>query len=71
MMYLLLSKGTLKCHSGIPSSAQRLGHKSRDNLSNTYTPRKPYKRALSLLAFGILFRVLVLCCVCCRPSGRE
>jgi hypothetical protein len=25
-----------------PSGAQRLGHKSRDSLSNTYTPRKPY-----------------------------
>ena len=23
--------------------AQRLSRKSRDNLSNTYTPRKPYK----------------------------
>jgi hypothetical protein len=26
----------------ITSSAQGLGHKSRDNLSKTYTARKPY-----------------------------
>ena len=37
MMWLLLSREPLKWHSGIASSAQRLGHKSRDNLSKTST----------------------------------
>jgi hypothetical protein len=31
---------SLKWHRRHPSSAQRLGHKSRDNLSKTYTARK-------------------------------
>jgi len=42
MMCLLLSRGDyLKWHSRIPSRAQKLGRKSRDNLSNTYTARNP------------------------------
>src|ERR1035438_1542428 len=32
-------------YSRITSSAQRLGHKSRDNLSKTYAARKPTKTA--------------------------
>jgi hypothetical protein len=40
---LLLSRGDfLMWHSRIAWGAQRLGRESRDNLSNTYTPRKPY-----------------------------
>ncbi len=49
-MCLRLSRGLSKVwHSRITSSAQRLGRKSRDNLSKTYTARNPYKRASPLL----------------------
>src|SRR6185312_11206328 len=36
------------------SGAQRLGHKSRDNLSNTYTARKPYNSVIDLRSSAAL-----------------
>jgi|HubBroStandDraft_1064217.scaffolds.fasta_scaffold1124336_1 hypothetical protein len=45
----------LKWHSRITSGAQKLNHKSQDNLSKTYTGRKPHKRASPLLFLSSAF----------------
>jgi hypothetical protein len=50
---------------------RRPHHKSRDNLSNTYAAPETVQGALCLLGTGILFRILFIYCVCCRPLERE
>jgi len=53
-MCLRLSRGLSKVwHSRITSSAQRLGRKSRDNLSKTYTARS-VQAGLAVALFGFL-----------------